>query len=71
MVEPKATAIADPVVDSTFLDKLLHNQLTEQEAWQFVHENPKSTVFTMLMLHARYKNVATSKRRVLGFGCCW
>lgn len=54
-----ATAVAEPVqlADESLLEKLLHNQLTEQQARQFVLDSPECTVFTLLALQQRIANV--------------
>lgn len=59
MDEPQATAVSDPPVDVSLLDKLLHNRLSEQEAREFVSGNPECMVFTLLALQQR---IATSQQ---------
>lgn len=43
----------DHVVDSTFLDKVMNNQLSESEAFALARSAPETIVFTMLALQQR------------------
>ena len=45
-----ATAVAEPLIDGSLLDKLLHNRLSEAEARRFVGGDPECAVFTLLAL---------------------
>lgn len=53
MDETQATAVADPRVDASLLDKLLQNRLTEDEAREFVGGDPECAIFTLLALQQR------------------
>ncbi len=48
-----ATAGLQPEVDAALLDKMLSNQLSEQEAWAFARSGPEVVVFTLLALQMR------------------
>ncbi len=52
MDKPTTTAVAEPS-DVSFLDKLLHNQLSETEARQFASQSPEFITFTLLALQQR------------------
>lgn len=47
------TAVVDPPVDATLLDKLLSNQLSEADARRFASGDLECTVFTLLALQQR------------------
>lgn len=53
MDEPTTTAVAEPLVDLSFLDKLRHNRLSEAEARQFASQSPEFITFTLLALQQR------------------
>ncbi len=53
MDESQSTAFAEPPVDNSLLEKLLHNRLSESEARQFASENPECITFTLLALQQR------------------
>lgn len=53
MDESQSTAVTEPPVDNSLLEKLLHNRLSESEARQFVSESPEYIVFTLLALQQR------------------
>jgi len=48
-----STAGLQPQVDAALLDKMLANQLSEQEAWAFARSGPEVVVFTLLALQMR------------------
>jgi transposase len=53
MDESQSTAVAEPPVDSSLLEKLLNNRLSEEEARRFASENPECITFTLLALQQR------------------
>ncbi len=60
MDESHSTAVADPPVDTSLLDRLLHNRLSEDEARQFATTNPECIVFTLLALQQRLAGLSQS-----------
>lgn len=54
----EATATAAPPIDSSFLDKLLRNQLTEADARGFVSGDPECLVFTLLAIQQCIANAS-------------
>jgi transposase len=49
----KPTAVVDPPINASLIDKLLNNQLSEAEARDFASSDPECTVFTLLALQQR------------------
>ncbi|MEM6779579.1 MAG: IS66 family transposase zinc-finger binding domain-containing protein, partial [Planctomycetota bacterium] len=49
----KATAVVDPPINASLIDKLLTNQLSEAEAREFANQDPECTAFTLLALQQR------------------
>jgi len=52
-----STAVAEPLVDASLLDKLLHNRLSEAEARRFVGGDPECAVFTLLALQQQIAGI--------------
>ena len=58
MIGTRAIAVVDHAVDSTLLDKVMNNQLSESEAFALARSAPETIVFTMLALQQRIAGAA-------------